>query len=276
MIAAERLLSRRRVMRGMLNGSAVTVALPFLNVSGWERQYGGRMRSAFASCTGSSATASRRPAMGHLTRLARSPASLPEQIKALESVKADQHPVAHAGPHGRSRPNRPAHGSGVAGWEQSRRRQCRAQRQYLISDQIKPEHAFRSLGATTGNPSEHDELSGQRFNPVQPGPIRFPCTPASLDRVTDPNAGTFTPDPHVMAKRSVLSPSGTNAPRSRAIWAPKTRLARSIFHLAAPGGNPGRNAAHQAGTAGGVQQVTDNPGEDKPVDDQLDHHCHTS
>src|SRR5438067_8829680 len=108
--AAERLFSRRRVMRGVLNGSAVTVALPFLNCfldgNGAALADGSPKRIRFAHWFfGNGFTAGRQwwpDQTGSLKDV-----MLPEEIKALEPIKDKINIISHLNVIPDGKPNRP-------------------------------------------------------------------------------------------------------------------------------------------------------------------------
>src|ERR1700750_1296484 len=96
--AVERLLSRRRVMRGMLNGSAVTVALPFLDCfldgNGVALADGSPRRGRFAPWVfGTGFTAGKQWWPDQAGALAGQP--LPPDIAPLEAVKAKINIFSH-------------------------------------------------------------------------------------------------------------------------------------------------------------------------------------
>lgn len=209
----ERLMNRRRVMRGMLNGAAVTVALPFLNCFLNENgtalaATGAPRRIRFVHWFfGNGITAGQQwwpDKPGPLAGI-----TLPTEIAALEPFKAKINILSHLDVQTDGKPNRPH----ITGWQGSWQGMvpdgataAAPSVDALISDQIGQNTRFRSLGAScTGNPaSTMSYLAGGVAQPNEARPA------AMYQRIfgpdfADPNAGTFTPDPYVMAKRSVLS-----------------------------------------------------------------------
>ena len=213
MRATERLLSRRRVMQGVLQGSAVTVALPFLDCfldgNGVALAADGSPRRVrFAHWFfGNGFTAGKQwwpDQTGSLTGV-----KLPDEIAPLEEVKDKINIISHLSVHQDGRPNRPH----VTGWQGAWQGTVPAGPNVaapsvdaMISDVIGKDTRFKSLGAScTGNPgSSISYLDGgvQQSNEYSPAAMYARIFGADF---TDPNAGTFTPDPKVMAKRSVLS-----------------------------------------------------------------------
>ena len=210
--ATERLLSRRRVMRGMLNGSAVTVALPFLNCfldgNGTALADGSPRRVRFAHWFwGNGLTAGQQwwpEKTGALSGM-----TLPKEISPLEAVKDKINIFSHLDVLPDGRPNRP-HATGWQGsWlgtVPSGASVAAASVDTKISDMIGQNTRFRSLGAScTGNPaSTMSYLDGgiPQSNEAHPAALYARIFGPDF---TDPNSGTFVPDPHVMAKNSVIS-----------------------------------------------------------------------
>ena len=210
--ATERLLSRRRIMRGFLNGSAVTVALPFLDCfldgNGAALADGSPKRIRFAHWFfGNGFTAGRQwwpDQTGSLKGV-----TLPEEIAPLEAIKDKINIISHMNVIPDGRTNRPH----VTGWQGSWQGTvptgatvAAPSVDTMISDQIGANTRFKSLGAScTGNPgSTVSFLDGGVSQPNESSPAAMYVRIFGPE-FTDPNAGTFTPDPKVMAKRSVLS-----------------------------------------------------------------------
>ena len=210
--AAQRLVNRRRVMRGMMNGSAVTVALPFLNCfldgNGSAMADGSPRRVRFVHWFfGNGITAGQQWAPDQVGAL--SGITLPEQIKALESIKSKINIVSHMQVLTDGKPNRPHTTGWQGGWlgtVPAGASVAAPSVDTMISDQIGQNTRFRSLGAScTGNPATTmSYLANGAAQPNEAHPVSMYVRIFGPE-FTDPNAGTFTPDPHVMAKRSVLS-----------------------------------------------------------------------
>lgn len=205
-------LSRRRILHGMLAGSAVTVALPFLecflNDNGTALAGGMPMRTRFEHWFfGNGFTAGRQwwpDKPGKLADL-----QLPAEIAALESVKDKINIFSMLNVNPDGRPNRPH----ITGWQgswlgtvPSGNTVTSPSVDVMISSQIGTTTRFRSLGAScTGNAaSSMSYLAGGIQQPNEPDPAKMYARIFGPE-FKDPNSATFTPDPHVMAKRSVLS-----------------------------------------------------------------------
>ncbi len=212
MRASERLLSRRGLMRGMLQGSAVTVALPFLDCfldgNGVALADGTPRRVRFAHWFfGNGFTAGKQwwpDKTGSLKGV-----MLPAEIAPLEAVKDKINIISHLNVLPDGRPNRP-HMTGWQGYWQGTVPQgpsvAAPSVDALISDHIGKGTRFKSLGAScTGNPgSSVSFLEGGVAQSNEASPAAMYTRIFGPD-FTDPNAASFTPDPKVMAKRSVLS-----------------------------------------------------------------------
>ena len=275
--ATERLLSRRRVMRGMLHGSAVSVALPFLNCfldgNGTALADGSPRRVRFVHWFfGNGITAGQQwwpDQTGALSGI-----TLPHEIAALEPIKTKINILSHLQVLTDGKPNRPH----VSGWQGSWQGTvgtgptvAAPSVDTMIADQIGQNTRFRSLGAScTGNPAS--TMSYLAHGAAQPNEAH----PASLylrifgPEFTDPNAGTFTPDPRVMAKRSVLSAIKDERAAVLADLGAEDRARLDQYFTSL------RQVENQV-----EMQLTkpeplaacskaSNPGADKPVSDQLD------
>jgi hypothetical protein len=79
----------------------------------------------------------------------------------------------------------------------------------VIAEAIGPHTRFRSLEVScTGNPnSTHSKRAGTAMNPAEISPLAL-YTRVFGAEFRDPNASSFAPDPQVMARRSVLSAVG--------------------------------------------------------------------
>ena len=210
--ARERLLSRRRVMRGLLQGSAVTVALPFLDCfldgNGVALADGTPRRVRFAHWFfGNGFTAGQQwwpEQTGSLKGV-----KLPDEIAPLEAVKDKINIISHLNVIPDGRPNRP-HITGYQGsWQgtvPSGASVAAPSVDAIISETVSQNTRFRSLGAScTGNAATSiSYLDGGILQPNEASPAAMYARIFGAD-FTDPNAGTFTPDPRVMAKRSVMS-----------------------------------------------------------------------
>jgi hypothetical protein len=206
-------MNRRRVLRGLLQGSAVTIALPFLNCFLNDNgtalaATGAPRRIRFVHWFfGNGITAGQQwwpDQAGALSGM-----TLPVEISALEPYKAKINILSHLDVMPDGKPNRPH----ITGWQGSWQGMVpdgatasAPSVDTLISDQIGQNTRFRSIGAScTGNPaSTMSYLAGGIAQPNEAQPAAMYARLFGPD-FTDPNAGTFKPDPVVMAKRSVLS-----------------------------------------------------------------------
>ena len=205
-------LSRRRFLKGTLAGSAVTVALPFLecflDVNGAALASDRPLPTRFVHWFwGNGITAGRQwwpDKVGPLVHQ-----SLGPEMAALESVKDKINILTNLNVQLDGRPNRP-HASGWQGlWTgtvPAGGSMTRPSVDTLIADQIGKQTRFMSLGAScTGNASS--SMSYRAGGVQQPNEI----SPAALyarifgPQFKDPNSADFKPDPRVMAERSVLT-----------------------------------------------------------------------
>ena len=82
----------------------------------------------------------------------------------------------------------------------------------LIADTIGTRSRFRSLEVScTGSPMSYSKRSGSAINPSEMSPAALYTRIFGPD-FKDPNAADFTPDPAIMARRSVLSAVAERAP----------------------------------------------------------------
>lgn len=203
-------LSRRRFLRGTLNGAAVTVALPFLDTfldgSGKAMAAGGDIPLRFGTWSwglGMSKDV-------FVPKKTGANFDLPEEIAALASVQEhinlytnfnvykDDAPnlchhsgwvVLRSGIAPSSRPNRPGETIDVS-----------------IARKIGNATRFKSLSATaTGDVRDSFSYeAGNSVNVPEWSPLRL-YQRLFGDGFQDPNAASFTPDPRVMVRKSALS-----------------------------------------------------------------------
>lgn len=203
-------LSRRRFLRGTLNGAAVTVALPFLDAfldgNGKAQAAGNPLPLRFGTWSwglgmSESIFVPRRTGANY---------DLPEEIAALAPVQQhlnlftnfhvfkDDAPnlchhsgwvVLRSGIAPTSRPNRPGETIDVS-----------------IARKLGNATRFRSLSATaTGDVRDSFSYeAGNSVNAPEWSPLRLYQRLFGAD-FQDPNAETFTPDPRVMVRKSALS-----------------------------------------------------------------------
>lgn len=203
-------LSRRRFLRGTLNGAAVSVALPFLDAfldgNGKALASGAPMPLRFG--TWSWGLGMSRDVF--VPKRTGANFDLPEEIAALAPVQRhinlytnfhvfkDDAPnlchhsgwvVLRSGIAPTSRPNRPGETIDVA-----------------VARRIGNETRFRSLSATaTGDVRDSFSYeAGNSVNAPEWSPLRFYQRLFGAD-FQDPNADAFTPDPRVLVRKSALS-----------------------------------------------------------------------
>jgi hypothetical protein len=204
-------LSRRTALRGMMNGAAITVGLPLLDL--------------FLDGNGEALAATGAPlpvrfgcwfwGLGvNPTRWFPDKPGKDYDLKPeLDPIRAYQHKINVLGNFNvplDGAPNLP-HSSGGIGIRTGKAALSEGglpapSFDVLIGDQIGTRTRFRSLElSATGDP--RNSLSGRgngNINPSETSPVAF------YQRLfgtgfKDPNSATFTPDPKVMARRSVLS-----------------------------------------------------------------------
>ncbi len=212
MSAVNRMASRRRVLRGMMSGSAVTVALPFLdgflNSSGTALAATGQeLPVVFGNWYwGCGLTPGRwEPAMtGKFT------GPLPPEIAALEPFRDKLNVYSGMKVYLDGKPPRPhtsgrqaCQGGHVPGGEGDSEH---ASVDSLISEVVGKRTRFRSLeAAATGNPRDSvSRRSATVMNPSEGDPAALYARVFGPEFV-DPNAADFKPDPAIMAERSALS-----------------------------------------------------------------------
>jgi len=205
-------LSRRRVLRGMLGGAAVTVGLPmldcFLDPRGVALAGGAPLPVCFGTWFfGCGLTPGRwEPATAGSNYV------LGPELEPLAPMRAKLNVYSQMSALLDGRPRAP-HTVGPAVVVQGttpptadRSFNVEPSLDAVIADAIGPKTRFRSLEVScTGNPnSTHSKRAGTATNPSEVSPL------ALYNRIfgsefSDPNAANFTPDPTLLARRSVLS-----------------------------------------------------------------------
>ena len=198
-------LDRRTVLRGMLGGSAITVALPlldcFLNSNGEALADGAPLPKCFASWFQGLGYAPgywepKTVGTGYEFGVQmKSLMPMRDKINIFSGLKVflDAHPAgAHsAGPQGVlqggvSTPSLPSIDQ-------------------IIADSISTRTRFRSIEVSCdGSQTSFSNRSATALNAGQPSPVALYKDLFGPD-FQDPNAAGFTPDPMVMARKSVLS-----------------------------------------------------------------------
>ena len=202
--------SRRRVLRGMLNGGAVTLGLPvlncFLNQSGTAFASGNDLPLRFGTWFWGLGMASqvfvpKKTGAGY---------DLPEEIAALEGVREDINVFTNFNTFRDSSPNL-CH---YSGWVIMRTGQAPANGDdrpgetidVTIARVLSRTSRFRALTATaTGDVrTSYSYENANSPNAAEPSPLNFYQRVFGPD-YQDPNAPTFTPNPSIMVRKSVLS-----------------------------------------------------------------------
>jgi hypothetical protein len=202
-------LSRRRVLRGMLGGTSITVGLPFLdiflNANGTALASGAPLPVCFGSFfwgLGLNPGRWEPKQEGKITEMG-------EELKALEPYK--DHVNVYSGMKV-FLDGRPliTHFSGdwsiLTGTTPREERVEIPSVDVLVGDVIGTETRFRSLEvAATGNATHsYSRRAGAALNPAEVSPAALYARVFGPE-FKDPNAADFKPDPHVMARQSVLS-----------------------------------------------------------------------
>lgn len=203
--------SRRRVLRGILNGAAVSVSLPFLDV--------------FLDGSGTALAATGQPlpvrfgtwfwGLGvddrvFVPKTTGANFELPKQLEALAGVKEHLNVYTNFNIFNDGRPNLCHYSGWVAlrcGSTPSARTSKPGQSlDCAVSDRVGAGSRFSVLNlAATGRP--RDSLSfrdADTMNPAEISAIELYQKVFGADFV-NPNSATFTPDPKVMVRKSVLS-----------------------------------------------------------------------
>ncbi len=203
-------LNRRRVLRGMLNGSAVTVALPllncFLNDSGAALASGAPMPLRFGTWAWGLGMD---PGVFVPKKLGAS-FDLPEEIAALAPVRDHINLITNTTAF-RDNYQNLCH---YSGWVIARTGAAPKDNNDIpgetidvtIANQIGRATRFKSLTATATGDVRNTFSYENSNTPNAPewSPLQF-YTRLFGPEFPDPNAATFTPDPKIMVRRSVLS-----------------------------------------------------------------------
>ncbi|MBD25982.1 MAG: hypothetical protein CMG46_13435 [Candidatus Marinimicrobia bacterium] len=212
MSAVNKMASRRRVLRGMMGGSAVTVALPFLdcflNSKGTALAATGKaLPVVFGNWYwGCGLTPGRwEPAM-----TGKFSGPLPPEIAALEPFRDKLNIYSGMKVYLDGKPPRP-HTSGRQACQSGHVPHGEGDGEHqsvdsIISGVVGKRTRFRSLEvASTGNPKDSvSRRSSTVMNPSEGDPAALYARVFGPEFV-DPNAADFEPDPLIMAERSALS-----------------------------------------------------------------------
>ena len=203
-------LNRRRVLRGMMNGAAVTVALPFLdcflNSNGNALASGEPLPVRFGTWLWGCGVAS----SIFVPKTIGANYDLPEQIASLKGYSQHVNIYSNFDVMTDGRPNL-CHFTGYVALRSgeaptSREILPRPSLDMLIADEIGGQSRFPVLNlAATGNTrSSVSFRSADAVNPPDTTPADFYQRIFGPD-FQDPNSPTFTPNPYVMARKSTLS-----------------------------------------------------------------------
>lgn len=202
-------LSRRRILRGMMGGAAVTVGLPFfdcfLNANGTALASGTALPVCFGSWfwgLGLNPGRWEPKETGKITEMA-------PELKSLEPFKDRVNVYSGMKVYLDGRPLI-THYTGdwaiLTGTTPREERVIIPSIDVLVGDVIGTKTRFRSLEvAATGNATHsYSRRSGAALNPAETSPAALYARVFGPE-FKDPNAADFTPDPSVMARQSVLS-----------------------------------------------------------------------
>lgn len=205
-MSASRYTTRRTVLRGMLSGTAVTVALPlldcFLSANGDALASGKPLPAVFGTWFQGLGFS-----QGFWEPKTTGPGyEMAQQLKPLDPYRkkinifsglklfSDGKPI---GPH--------ATGPAVCYMGDVEAAPHLPSLDSLIADAIGQETRFRSLEvACHGLPDSFSRRSATVRNPAEPSPIAFYARVFGPD-FSDPNAADFKPNPQLMLRKSVLS-----------------------------------------------------------------------
>jgi hypothetical protein len=207
------MIARRRVLKGLLNGAAVTVGLPlldcFLDGHGTALAGGAPLPVAFGTWFWGCGL---NP--GRWEPAAAGPNyDMAVELKPLDAFRAKLNVYSGMTAHLDGRPN-PPHFMGPAAILTGSVLQgglvpTVPSIDTLVADRIGARTRFRSLEvACTGNPANsHSVRAGAVVNPAEISPLALYARVFGPD-FKDPNAAEFIPDPAIMVRRSVLSAVG--------------------------------------------------------------------
>lgn len=212
MSAVSRVASRRRVLKGVLNGGVVTLGLPFLN--GFLNENGTALAAtgqALPSCFGTWFQGLGLSPGFWEPKEAGAIREMPMQLKPLEAFKdkinvysgmrvfLDSHP-----PKVHATGAIAVMGGGIPDDDNGAFPSIDS----LIADHIGTRTRFRSLEVScNGQRFAYSRKSASASNPAETSPMALYQRIFGPD-FQDPNAAEFTPDPRTMARKSVLSAFG--------------------------------------------------------------------
>jgi len=201
-------LSRRRVLRGMMGGTAATVGLPlldcFLNTNGTALADGSPVPLCFASWF---AGLGLQPTFWE-PKTAGTGYEMSQQLQVLKPYQSKINIISGLQVMLDGKPNS-AHTSGpqaaLHGDIPRGSNKIAPTFDTLIADVIGTRSRFRSLEASCeGTQQSYSNRGGSVFNPSEVSPMKLYSRVFGSEFV-DPNAATFTPDPKILARLSALS-----------------------------------------------------------------------
>jgi hypothetical protein len=202
-------IDRRRVLKGMLGGAAITVGVPFLDcfldANGTALAGGAPLPSCFGTWffgLGLNPGRWEPPTEGKITAFGPELEPLTpfkDKVNVYSGTKVilDGRPMI-------------THFTGdwavLTGTTPREERVSIPTIDTLVGDVIGTKTRFRSIEVTsTGNPAHsYSRRAGNALNPAEVSPVAL-YTRIFGPEFKDPNAADFTPDPNVMARQSVLS-----------------------------------------------------------------------
>lgn len=211
MSAANMLASRRRVLRGVMGGTAVSVGLPFLNCflneSGTALAATGQ---TLPTCFGTWFWGcGLNPGRWEPNTLG-ADYDLPPEVTALAPIKSKVNILSGFKVFTDGKAQQPHHTGnlGILTGHVSKNagQDVHPSVDNLIADLIGTKTRFKSVEVTATGNARHTQSyrGGSVVNPAEVSPAAL-YTRIFGSEFQDPNAADFTPDPKVMARRSVLS-----------------------------------------------------------------------
>jgi hypothetical protein len=202
-------IKRRQLLRGMMGGAGVTVALPFLecflNANGTALASGRPLPVRFGTWNWGCGM---NPQRWIPTKIGKD-YDLPPELKYIAAIKDQVNVFSGYKAILDGKPNLPH----ISGMMALRSGQVAAKESYdaptldvLVGDVIGTDTRFRSLEmAATGNPNHsYSYRNATSKNPAEVSPISLYTRIFGTD-FHDPNAADFKPDPKLMLRKSVLS-----------------------------------------------------------------------
>ena len=207
---ANRNILRRNILRGMVGGSAVTVALPFLdcflNANGTALASGQALPVRFGTWTWGCGNT----IPGWVPKTVGANYDFPDELKPLERMKTKLNVFSGFTVNTDGRENQ-MHRTGYIGIRTGTAPSGTLLYEHptidvLVSDAIGADTRFRSLEmAATGNPSHsYSARSTSMVNLATPTPSGLYARVFGPE-FQDPNKADFAPDPRLMARHSVLA-----------------------------------------------------------------------